>query len=75
MPAGTVKSLAEQYGVSPETVEKYWRQCESAIQPVQNPSMKKGSRPGYGVVTNCVKAKLRDHRKKGAIKAVAKKLG
>jgi len=60
MPAGLVTSLARKYGASVSTVEGYWNECKHAIEP------SKGPRDGYGIVVNCVKAKLRKRgRKRG----------
>lgn len=56
MPAGLISSLAKQYGADTATVEGYWRACADAIKPGD------GGGPGYGVVVNCVKAKLRNRK-------------
>jgi len=72
MPAGLIKSLAKRYGVSTERVESAWSACKGAIHP------KSGGQDGYGIVVNCVKAKLRKGGEKTAEKAYskrAKKLG
>ena len=56
MPSGALRSLATRYKVSVRTVESYWRHCRQAIKP-------KAGKDGYGIVMNCVKAKLRNRKK------------
>ena len=54
--------LAKNAGVSVGTVEGYWKACKGAIHPVEDGQAK--GEAGYGVVVNCVKAKLRKKGKK-----------
>jgi len=56
VPLAMMRKLASRYGVSVERAEAAWRACSDAIKPVSDG--KKGGRPGYGVVVNCVKRKL-----------------
>jgi len=60
MPRGLMELLAKNHGVSVSVVEAYWKQCKGAIHPVED-GRKKGE-AGYGVVVNCVKAKLRKRK-------------
>ena len=52
MPAGAIRGLAKRYGVTFERAEAAWNACKKAIDPDHK-------KAGYGVVMNCVKAKLR----------------
>ena len=71
MPEGTIAALAKRYGLSTATVEKFWSDCKTAIHPSGSGGEGTG-KPGYGVVTDCVKAKCRNAAKGNASKAVAK---
>lgn len=55
MPVPMLKALAKRYGVSEATAEAAWNSCKSAIHPTEEG----GKGPGYGVVVDCVKDKLR----------------
>ncbi len=56
MPRGLMELLAKNAGVSVSVVEGYWKACKGAIKPSE-----KGGK--YGIVVNCVKAKLRNRGK------------
>lgn len=58
MPAPLILALSKRYKVSRATVEGYWNECKAAIHPTE------GGKDGYGIVTNCVKAKLRKLKQK-----------
>ena len=64
MPEGLIESLAKQFGANRATVERYWNECKAGIHPTEEGK----AGPGYGVVVNCVKAKLVARRKVRAIR-------
>jgi DNA-binding transcriptional regulator YhcF (GntR family) len=68
MPTPLMRSLAEQYGVSLSTVERAWKACKDAIRPSST------GQDGYGIVVNCVKAKLRKGSHRRATAAVREKM-
>ena len=56
MPVPMVATLARRYRASRATVEKYWNECKHAIKPGEGEKE-------FGLVVNCVKAKLRKRKK------------
>ena len=66
MPASVVKALAKEHGCSVQTVEAMWDACKKAIHPTE------GGKDGYGVVVNCVKAKLSKRKAARDVAAVRK---
>lgn len=59
MPTPLLKSLAKKHGLKLSVLEGYWNDCQRTIKPSEH------GEKGYGLVTNCVKAKIRKHYRKG----------
>ena len=58
MPTPLLKALAKKHSLRLSVVEDYWSQCEKAIKPSEH------GEKGYGLVTNCVKDKIRNSYRK-----------
>ena len=57
MPVPWIVKYAKERNVTVRLLERYWADCMQGIEP--------GRKRGYGLVVNCVKAKLRAHKRKG----------